>query len=600
MHQPAFESIPTRFLAQAETRPGEPAYFVRRPEGGWAETNWRTYVQQARRVARALMALGVERGERVCILGFNRPEWVLMDVGAMLAGGVPAGIYTTCSASEVRYIVDHAEARVVLIEDAGQWEKIEAERVSMPLLRHVVTMKGFSVPDPIGMDWEAFLARAEEVPESALDDRVGSIGPDDVATFIYTSGTTGPPKAVMLTHRNLAWTSGCALELADVRSTDRTLSYLPLSHIAEQMFTIQIPITAGSRVYFARSMETLPEDLREVRPTVFLGVPRVWEKMRAKIAAGLEGASGVKARIAAWALSVGKKSAEVRNRGRDLSGLLGLQARLADRLVHSKVKAKLGFNDLRVAVTGAAPISLDVLELFAGLGIIIHEVYGQSEGSGPTSFNFPGDARFGAVGRPLPGTDVRLGEDGEIQVRGPHVFAGYFKDEAATSEALVDGWLLSGDLGSFDAEGFLKIVGRKKEIIITSGGKNIAPKNIEAALKDLPLVSQAVVIGERRPYLSALLTLDEEAAQAFRLEHGLDGIPLFDHPKLIETLQRQIDDRVNSQFARVEHVRRFCVLPRDFAVETGELTPSLKIKRRVVNENFASEIEALYPAAGPA
>jgi long-chain acyl-CoA synthetase len=589
-----YDSIPRRLTQQAEARPNAPAYCVRDASGTWRPTDWKTYAAEVREAARALVGWGLGPGDRVCILGFNRPEWVIFDVAAMMAGGVPAGIYTTCSPAEVQYIVEHAEAGIVLVESQAQWEKIDAERARLPNLRHVVTMKGVHVDDPLCMDWSTFVAKAAEVPQPVLDERLDAVKGDDVGTFIYTSGTTGPPKAVMLTHENLAWTAQCAKALSDVRADDRTVSYLPLSHIAEQMFSIHIPITVGACVYYARSMEALPEDLKEVNPTIFLGVPRVWEKMRAKIQTALDGATGVKARLAQWALGVGKRASATRNRGEDLDPWLRAQHALADRLVLGKVRARLGFDALRVAVTGAAPISRDVLEFFSCLGIIIHEVYGQSEGSGPTTFNVPGDTRFGTVGKPLPGTDVVLGDDGEIRVRGPHVFAGYFKNEAATSETLEDGWLLSGDLGAFDEDGFLRIVGRKKEIIITAGGKNIAPANIEKALKDIPLVSQAVVIGDDRPYLSALLTLDPEAAEAFRVEHGVNGEALHGHPKLRDALQAAIDAQVNPQFARVEHVRKFRILPRDFSVDDGELTPSLKIKRRVVSQNFAGDIEALY------
>lgn len=583
------KTIPDRLLEQAVQRPGEAAYAVRRDDG-WHTTDWRTYAAQTQQVAKALLANQMQPEEKVCILGFNRPEWVLMDVGAMMAGGVPAGIYTTCSPEEVQYVIEHAEARIVLVEDEGQWAKIAAERHRLPKLEKVVLMEGAEVDDPLCTTWEAFLAEAEGVDDAALEERKKSIQPSSVATFIYTSGTTGPPKAVMLSHQNLAWTSECARQLTDVSAGDITLSYLPLSHIAEQMFTIHIPITVGATVYYARSMESVPEDLREVRPTVFLGVPRVWEKMKAKLQAAIEGATGVKAILAKWSLGVGQAAIARRNEGKEPAGLLGLKYRLATRLVISKVQAKIGFDRLRVAVTGAAPISSDVLEFFSGLGLPIHEVYGQSEGSGPTTFNVPGRTRYGTVGQPLPGTEVKLADDGEIMAKGPHIFLGYYKNAEATAETLQDGWLLTGDLGAFDDDGFLRIVGRKKEIIITAGGKNIAPKNIEAALKDIPGVSQAVVIGDRRPFLSALITLDPEGVA--KLAPG--AVEPSTDPKVKAELQRLIDELVNPRFARVEQVRRFEVLPRDFSVEDGELTPSMKLKRRVVNERYADVIESLY------
>lgn len=589
-----YDSIPARLMEQGRVRPSEPAYCVRDPSGSWVPTDWKTYAQEVRQVARALVTLGVEPGQTVTMLGFNRPEWVLMDVGAMTAGCIPAGIYTTCSPSEVQYIIDHSEAPIVLIEDEGQWEKIQQERERLPQLRYVVTMKGTSIDDPLCMDWETFLAKGDETPDAVVDERIDGLKKEGVGTLIYTSGTTGPPKAVMLSHENLSWTARTCGDMTTVGHGDITLSYLPLSHIAEQMFTIHIPISVGVTVYYARSMESVPEDLAEVRPTVFLGVPRVWEKMRAKIGAALDAATGTKAKLARWAMGVGVRAVNRKAKGQAVTGLLGVQQKAADKLVQSKIKARLGFDRLRVAVTGAAPISSDVLDFFAGLGITIHEVYGQSEGTGPTTFNFPGETKFGTVGRPIPGAEVTLGDDGEIRLRGPNVFMGYMKDDEATAATLDDGWLLSGDLGQFDNEGFLKIVGRKKEIIITAGGKNIAPKNIEAALKDLPLVSQAVVIGDRRPFIGALITLDPDAISAFQQEYGIDGAEAHDAPQVLDALQKGIDERVNPQFARVEQVRKFKVLPRDFAVDTGELTPSLKIKRRIVAKNFSSEIESIY------
>ncbi|RME50067.1 MAG: long-chain fatty acid--CoA ligase, partial [Deltaproteobacteria bacterium] len=391
--------------------------------------------------------------------------------------------------------------------------------------------------------------------------------------------------------RNLAWTAECAVSLVGATPEDFSLSYLPLSHIAEQMFTIHVPATTGGAVYFAESIERVADNLKEVRPTVFFGVPRIWEKFHAGVTARLKEARGIKRKLLDWAMKVGRQVTDLKNRGRSPAGLLALEYRLADRLVYSKIKAALGMDRARVCVSGAAPVSPEILEFFAGLDLIIYEVYGQSEDTGPTSFNVPGKTKFGTVGPPLPGVEVKIADDGEVLVKGPNVFKGYYKNEAATRETLVDGWLHSGDLGEFDEEGFLRITGRKKDIIITAGGKNIAPKNIEAALKDLPLVSEAVVIGDRRKFLSALITLDVEAAKGFV---GNDNThPLHEHPKILAEIDKGVKS-VNEKFARVEHIRKFKVLPRNFTIEDGELTPTLKVKRKVVNEHFAEEIESMY------
>ena len=589
---PAADTIPRRILDQARRRPASHAYFAKQA-GVWRPTTWRHYVDEIRTAARALIALGLPRGGKVAILGFNRPEWVIFDHAAMMAGGVPAGIYTTCSAEEVQYIVHHCEAHVVLVEDLGQWKKIAAQKSNLPLLRHVVTMKGCPpIDDPMVLSWEAFLAKAAPIADQTLDDRIDAIEPGELATLIYTSGTTGPPKGVMLTHKNLAWTAQTMIDHGGARAGDSTLSYLPLSHIAEQMTTILLPATAGATVYFAESIEKVPDNLREVQPTVVFGVPRIWEKFHAGVAAKLAQATGARKHLVTWVRGVCKQVTDLRNRGREPNGLLSLQYQIADRLVLSKLKPALGLGRARMCVSGAAPIARDVIEFFATLDIVLHEVYGQSEDTGPTSFNMPGATRFGTVGPALPGVEVKIAPDGEILVKGPNVFLGYFKEPEATKETLVDGWLCSGDLGELDADGFLTITGRKKEIIITAGGKNISPKNIEASIKESPLVSEAVVIGDRRKFLSALITLDDAAAKALIGEHAAVA-PLHEHAEVKHAIQRQIDS-VNEKLARVEQVKKFTILPRQLGIETGELTPTLKVKRKIVNKNFATEIEAMY------
>ncbi len=587
----AFSSIPSRVFRQAAERPDHPAYAVRDARG-WHRVSWQAYAEEVRDVARALAALGVQRGDRVCILGRNRPEWVVADVAAMALGAVPAGIYATCSSEEVAWILGHAEAVVAVVEDQAQWRKVAERWEGLPALRHVVLMRGAEVDDPRTLTWEALIQRRDEVPPERVEDAVRSLAPDQPATFIYTSGTTGPPKAVTLTHDNLAFTADLACRLVAFEADDHTLSYLPLSHIAEQMFTIHGPSTVGATVFYSRGMEHLAEDLREVQPTVFFGVPRVWEKFHAALAPRLAEATGLKRRIVDWAMAVGREATERRNAGRRLGPALALRERIAERLLFDKVRPLIGLGRARICVSGAAPISPEILRFFAGLGIVIHEVYGQSEDTGPTTFNRPGRTRFGSVGVPLEGVEVRIADDGEILVRGRNVFAGYFKDPEATAETLRDGWLHSGDLGRFDEDGFLHITGRKKDIIITAGGKNIAPKNIEAALADIPLVAQAVVIGDRRKYLTALLTLDPEAVARLAASVGAEGLD-HDAPELRVALQEAID-AVNARFARVEHIRRFAVLPRPFTQEDGELTPTLKIKRRVVEANWAETIDALY------
>ena len=589
------DTILHRLHENGRKRPNAPAYYEK-IGSAWVPTSWKEYTNQVRQAARALVALGVEPGQNVTILGFNRPEWVIFDLAAMMIGGAPAGIYTTNSALECKYIVENSESSVILVENQDQWDKINEVRDDIDCLKYIVLMKGTDVADEMTLSWDAFMAKGDEVDESEIDARMNALEMKQLATLIYTSGTTGPPKGVMLSHENLASTSRNAQKLIELVPTDRVISYLPLSHIAEQMFSIHAAITAAYQVYYAEysPQDHLNNNLKEIKPTVFFGVPRIFERFQAAVAAQLSQATGVKASIAEWARKVGTQVTTLRNKGQEPGGLVAIQHNLANKLVLGKVKDALGLSEARILIVSAAPISPDILHFFASLDLPILELYGQSEDCGPTTTNRPGAIRIGTVGQAWPGSEVKLGSDGEILVKGPNVFLGYFKNEAATASELVDGWLHSGDLGSFDKDGFLTIVGRKKEIIITSGGKNIAPKNIEAALKNLPLVSQAVVIGEKRRFLTALITLDPEAATQFSQQHGLEGQALHDHPKLIEHLQKEIDEKVNSLFARVEHVRSFRVLPRDFTVEDGELTPTLKIKRRIINDNFSVEIESMY------
>ena len=428
--------------------------------------------------------------------------------------------------------------------------------------------------------------------DAGFEARLRGLHPAGVAVLIYTSGTTGPPKGVMLSHSNLTWTADQGIDLFSVTDGERLVSYLPLSHIAEQMFTLHLPATVGYAVYYAESVERLVENVQAARPTVFFGVPRVWEKMNAGITARLGEAHGLKARLAAWAQPAIRRSVLERTRGRRLGGLRGLEGRLADRLLGARVREAIGFGEVRLAISGAAPISMEVLEFFAGLGLPILEVYGLSETTGPAAYNQPGRTRFGTVGPPYPGTDIRIAPDGEVLVRGGNVFLGYYQDPEATAEALVEGWLHTGDLGVLDDDGFLVITGRKKEMIVTSSGKNVAPQGLESGLKEHPLIGEAVVIGDRRSYLTALISLDTAAAQGWAGERGIDG-PLHRAEAVRAELSRAVDT-VNGRRSPIEQIKRFTVLPRELTVDAGELTGTLKVRRHVVAERFAAEIEAMY------
>ncbi|HKC78409.1 MAG TPA: long-chain fatty acid--CoA ligase, partial [Gaiellaceae bacterium] len=481
----------------------------------------------------------------------------------------------------------HSESRIAVVEGPELLERLLSVRDRLPELRRIVVIDGAEAVSEDGfvISWEEALRRGQTALAGRsieLERRAAAVVSEDVATLIYTSGTTGPPKAVMLTHGNVIAGVIAVMSLEPAYAEDRILSYLPLAHIAERLASEFRQYVIGNATWFT-SIEALPADIREIHPNVFFGVPRVWEKIAARIRAEVDALPGRRRRIGRWAFAVGERVGDLRQAGRPVPPLLASRHRLADRLVLSRVRAALGLDQAQALASGAAPISLDVLRFFNGLGLEIDEVYGLSETTGATTFNRPGHARFGTVGPPLPGVEVRIAADGEVLVRGATVFAGYHRDPEATAAVLVDGWLHTGDVGELDADGFLRITDRKKDLIITAGGKNISPSNIEAALTRHPLIANAVVIGDRRPYLSALITIDPTEAAAY--------------PDVRTEVERHVE-AVNATLANVERVRRWTLLDHDFTVG-DELTPTMKVKRKVVAEKYAAEIEANYPATAP-
>lgn len=590
-----FVAAPARFLATAQQRGASPAYYER-GDSAWQPTSWTSYAQQVQCAARALVALGVKPGEAVCILGFNRPEWVIMDLAAMMIGAVAAGIYWTSAASEVAYIIDHSHCTVLLVENEAQWAKVAERRDALPSLQRVVMMRGVESQDSWQIRWNDFMALGESKYQIEVERRLAALGPDDLGTLIYTSGTTGAPKAVMLSHGNLAWTAVTLSAAFDSVPADRLISYLPLAHVAEQLGAIHNHVTVGYTLYFAQSIESLGEHLKEVHPTIFFGVPRVWEKMHAGIAAKLAGATGFKAVLARWALAIGQRWHANQLAGKSPGVLLRVQKTLASRLIHQKVQQALGLDQARLMISAAAPIAPENLRFFTGLDLLIREVYGQSEDCGPTSISLLGSTRIGAVGKPLAGTEVRIADDGEILVRGPHVFQGYMGRPEDTAQTLVAGWLHTGDLGRFDDEGYLYVTGRKKDLLITSGGKNISPANIEAELMSLPLVEHGVVCGDGRHYLAALLTLKSDVLKSFLDDSGVScvgGADAFQHPLVLAELQKGID-AINQNQARVAWVRKFTVLAEPLSIDTGALTATMKIKRKVVIDRYRQVVEKMY------
>jgi long-chain acyl-CoA synthetase len=613
--------IPHRIFEHARRRPTHAAYFTKE-QGEWRPTSWQAYADQIRRAAKAMIALGIDPGGTVCIVGFTRPEWVIFDVACMTIGGVPAGIYTTCSPEECEYILDHAEASLLLLEDEKQWKKIEKVRQRLPSLKHIITMQGApSIDDPQVMSWDTFMTKGDSREDTEFEDRMSALEPDQLATLIYTSGTTGPPKGVMLSQKNLSFMASVGAEIGESGSDDRLISYLPLSHIAEQNFSIHLAATTGYSIYYAESMQKLPENLKEVQPTLFLGVPRVWEKLYTGVHAELNRAKGFKKRLAEWAMTVGSRASKLKVQGEHPRGLLAVQYFLANKLVFSKVKSAIGLGQAKMCISGAAPIAREVLEFFASLDVVINEVYGLSETTGGLSFNRKGRVRLGSVGTAMPGVELKIADDGEVLGRGANVFMGYFKNSEATNETLLDEWILSGDIGKMDADGYLYIIDRKKHIIITAGGKNLTPANIENEIKARdPIISYVHAHGDRRPYVTALMTLHPMNAVDWALERGLLDNPgtaekvksalknnpqarpdeleklmkeVTTHPEVRQRIVRAVKE-ANEKLSRVEQVKRVYLLDRELSVEEDEITPTMKVKRKKVEKKFAPVFDRLY------
>ena len=545
-------------LAQGWT---SPAYLEEQADG-WREVSWQEAGERVDALARALLARGVKRGDVVAVLARTRLEWVLLDWAIMSIGAVVVGLYPTNTASECAYILAHSEAVLAFVEDEAQREKLASVRGQLPALREVDRLR--RAP---GVRAGGGRRRADE-----------PVHEDDLATLIYTSGTTGPPKGCMLSHKNLV-TAALRVKTHLEGQSDTVLLFLPLAHSFARIVHHSAAFH-GATLVLVSDATRLQEALASTRPTILPAVPRVYEKVHANTLGEIERATGAKRAIGRWALRVGARVSRLRRSGARVPPLLQLQQKVADRLVFSKVRERLG-GRLRLGVSGAAPLGIDVLEFFHSLNMLVIEGYGLTETSSSLSVNDPDDYRFGTVGHAVDGCELRLDEDGEILVRSDTIFSGYYKEPEATAAAFTaDGWFRTGDVGEIDADGWVKITDRKKDLIITAGGKNIAPQNLENALKASRFVSQAVVIGDRRPYVTALITLDPAELHASTRDQ--------------QELVQEIVDGVNRDRVRVEQIKRFAILPRDFTQEHGELTPTLKLRRRVVQEHFADEIEQLY------
>jgi len=569
-------------------------------DGKWQGMTWATYRERVRNMTLALRARGFARGRFGLILARNVPEHLIADLAIVHAGGAAISVYNTLASEQIEYLASHSEATVAFVEDEGFLSRLLAIRDRLTHLKHVILVRGNAGGDV--MSWDGLLAEGAELAEAkpgAFDECWRAVMPDDLAALIYTSGTTGPPKGVMYSHRNVTWTSRSGWAHLEVKDPLRQVSYLPLAHIAERYASHWGSLYRGDLVYLCPDQAELLAALHEAHPTFFLGVPRVWEKFQAAITAGVGAEPDVARREALQkALAAARQLVALKQAGKEpLADLVAAVERAEP--VFAALRGKLGLDQCRLAITSTAPVALEVHEFFAAIGLPLIEVWGMSELTGPGTANPPSAPRMGTVGTALPGTEVTLASDGELIARGGNMMVGYYKAPEQTAETIdQDGWLHSGDIATVDGDGYFKIVDRKREMIITAGGKNISPANIESLMKHNPLIGQAVTIGDRRKFISALIILAPDIAMGWAKAHGIAQASLADlarNPEMIEAVRSALAS-VNTHLSNAEQIKRFTILDTEWTPESEELTPTLKIKRRVVDRKYAAEIDAMYSA----
>jgi len=553
---------------------------------GWADVSYAELGEVVSEVARGLIDLGLEHGDKVSILSHTRPEWTYANFAIFSAGAVSVSVYQTNSPEECHYVIDHSESKAVFVEDAEQLEKIRLVQDRLPALEHIVIFEpSGDIGDTISLDDLRERGRGRDPEE--LEQRVSTVSKDDLAITIYTSGTTGPPKGCLLTHGNYREVTSMTEEMGVLEEGDVVYLFLPLAHAFAKLIQYVAIDLGGCIAFWEKDPQKIIPNLAEVKPTYFPSVPRMFEKIYTLATSNAEDPEQLQK-----AVQLGLKVRLAELRGEEVSDDERQAFEQADEKLYKNVRALFG-GQIRQCVTGAAPIAREILEFFYACGVPVMEGYGMTETSTVATANVPEDFRFGSVGKPLPRVEARVADDGELLLKGPNIFQGYYKNEEATSETLVDGWLHTGDLGSIDEDGFVFITGRKKDIIITAGGKNITPANLENGLKQTRWISQAVVVGDRRPYLVALVTLDPDEAPAFASGHGLEVERLPKSEEMRAEVQKVVDG-VNSKVGPVEQIKYFEILPSDLSQEGGELTPTLKVKRNVVNEKYQGVIEGLY------
>ncbi|MEK7727964.1 MAG: long-chain fatty acid--CoA ligase [candidate division KSB1 bacterium] len=573
------------------------AYQFKR-EGQWQNVTWSEQAARCRQIAKSLLALDVAKGDRVAILSATRLEWVQCDFGIMSAGAVTVGVYPTNLAADCAYVINHCDAEIVFVENKMQLDKLLSMRQEIGRVRHIVIYDGASDTQNGVMSWQEFLSKGEAIADSALEQRAAMIQADDLASLVYTSGTTGVPKGVMLTHRNVLFTMETASASLYLRPDFVTLLFLPMAHVFARLI-INFSMYNGMAVAFAEGIEKVPDNLKEIQPHFIASVPRIFEKIYTKVTSSVQDAGGAKAKLFHWALNVGYQVSALQQKKQSIPAGLKLKHRLAHKLVLSKVQAAFGGRMLW-AVSGAAPLNKSIAEFFHACGVLILEGIGMTENTSFTNVNRYDNNKFGTVGQAGPGVEMKLANDGEVLYRGANVMKGYFKSPEATAETIdKDGWLYTGDIGEIDSEGFLRITDRKKDLIITAGGKNIAPQRIERILRTSRYISQAMAFGDRKKYVTALVTLNPEHVVPWAKTLGIaykSFEELARHPKVRELINAEVAEK-NKELASFESVKQVRIVPRDFSVDGGELTASLKIKRKVVTERYHGLLEEMYEPA---
>ena len=595
------ETVPTRFLKAVE-KWGNRVALRQKEHGLWHDITWNEYHDQVKSVACALMSMGLEKGDTVAIIGDNCPEWVFADLGIQCCGAATTGVYATNAWQQVEYVVKNSEAKFFFVENEEQLDKWLRFKDNVPNLKKVIvwdTQGLRQFKDPMVMTFEELVESGSKVaaenPEM-LTKRIAAVKPDDLSVLIYTSGTTGPPKGSMLSHSNCLWMGHAITTDNPMTTKDEIMSFLPLCHIFEQIFSVLGHITCGYIVNFVESMETVAENMMEISPTVGYAVPRIWEKYFSFIQIRMSDATWFKRLIFYLAFKIGEKRAILKMNFKTVPFYMEMLYQLAYIAVFRKLKERMGFDRMRMAVSSAAPIAPEILQFYRSIGVNLVEAYGQTEATGAVTLSRLGSVKFGAVGQPLTGIEVKIANDGEILVKSPGVFIGYFKNPEATADTIVDGWLHSGDVGELDEDGFLKITDRKKDIIVTAGGKNITPQYIENKLKASLYINDAVVIGDRRKFLTCLVMIDEDNVVKYAQDHKIQFSTYKDltlHEDIRKLIQNEIR-AVNETLARVEQVKKFRILPKKLYEEDGEVTPTMKVKRKFVNEAFGELIESMY------